>query len=40
MVIAYVLLALYPIAMKRYEDDRSWLFLGMAIRYMTLNLTV
>jgi len=32
MVIAYILLALYPVAVKRYEDDRSWIFLGMAIR--------
>lgn len=39
MVIAYILLALYPIPVKRYEDDRSWIFLGMAIRYVVPNLT-
>lgn len=41
MVIAYILLALYPIPVKRYEDDRSWVFLGMAIRMaLDLNLNV
>lgn len=40
MVIAYILLALYPIAVKRYEDDRSWIFLGMAIRYAVFNPTL
>lgn len=37
MVIAYILMALYPIPVKRYEDDRSWIFLGMAIRCVVLD---
>ena len=40
MVIAYVLLSLYPIAVRRYEDDRSWLYLGMAIRCVISSLTI
>lgn len=29
---AYILLSLYPVPARRWEDDRSWLYLGMAIR--------
>lgn len=29
---AYILLSLYPVPARRYEDDRSWLYLGLAIR--------
>lgn len=39
MVIAYILLAIYPVPMKRYDEDRSWIFLGMAIRCVVLGLT-
>ncbi|TRM64801.1 hypothetical protein BD626DRAFT_400336 [Schizophyllum amplum] len=36
---AFILLALYPTPAKRWEDDRSWIFLGTAIRIaMDLNL--
>ncbi|KAI4522795.1 hypothetical protein K525DRAFT_222833 [Schizophyllum commune Loenen D] len=36
---AFILLALYPMPTKRWEDDRSWIFLGTAIRIaMDLNL--
>ena len=38
---AYILLALYPVPAKKWEDDRSWLYLGLAIRIATdLNLHV
>jgi hypothetical protein len=29
---AYILLSLYPVPAKRWEDQRSWLYLGLAIR--------
>ncbi|KAF5371848.1 hypothetical protein D9615_009547 [Tricholomella constricta] len=36
---AYILLSLYPVPAKRWEDQRSWLYLGLAIRTATdLNL--
>jgi hypothetical protein len=36
---AYILLSLYPVPARRWEDDRGWLYLGMAIRVATdLNL--
>ncbi|KAF8625539.1 hypothetical protein AX15_005306 [Amanita polypyramis BW_CC] len=36
---AYILLSLYPLPAKRLEDQRSWLYLGLAIRVATeLNL--
>jgi len=31
-VIAYILLSLYPIPSKRWEEERGWLYLGLAIR--------
>ena len=31
-VAAYILLSLYPVPMKKWEDDRTWLYLGMALR--------
>jgi hypothetical protein len=34
MCAAYILLSLYPIPAKRWEDQRSWLYLGLALRYM------
>lgn len=34
LVYAYLLLALYPVPCKRWQDDRSWLYLGLAIRYV------
>jgi hypothetical protein len=35
----YILLSLYPVPAKRWEDQRSWLYLGLAIRVATeLNL--
>ncbi|EIN04820.1 hypothetical protein PUNSTDRAFT_146153 [Punctularia strigosozonata HHB-11173 SS5] len=38
-VFAYILLALYPLPVKKWEDDRTWLYLGLAIRIATdLNL--
>ncbi|GLB40175.1 putative fungal specific transcription factor [Lyophyllum shimeji] len=36
---AYILLSLYPVPAKRWEDQRSWMYLGLAIRIATdLNL--
>jgi len=36
---AYILLSLYPVPAKRWEDQRSWLYLGLALRVATeLNL--
>ena len=32
MVQAYILLSLYPVPFRKWEDDRRWLFLGLAIR--------
>lgn len=29
---AYILLAGYPVPPRRWEEDRSWLYLGLAIR--------
>jgi hypothetical protein len=33
MCSAYILLSLYPVPAKRWEDQRNWLYLGLAIRY-------
>ncbi|KAG6876221.1 hypothetical protein C0993_004878 [Termitomyces sp. T159_Od127] len=39
MCSAYILLSLYPVPAKRLEDQRTWLYLGLAIRTATdLNL--
>ncbi|KIP11212.1 hypothetical protein PHLGIDRAFT_159580 [Phlebiopsis gigantea 11061_1 CR5-6] len=39
IVHAYILLALYPVPSRKWEDDRSWIYLGVAIRIaMDLNL--
>ncbi|KAI0784236.1 hypothetical protein C8Q75DRAFT_736365 [Abortiporus biennis] len=36
---AYILLALYPMPCHRWEDDRTWVYLGLAIRIAAdLNL--
>ncbi|KAF8986590.1 hypothetical protein BDQ17DRAFT_1436191 [Cyathus striatus] len=36
---AYILLSLYPVPTRKWEDQRSWLYLGLAIRTATdLNL--
>lgn len=36
---AYLILSLYPRPARRWEDDRTWLYLGLAIRVATdLNL--
>nr|GAT60822.1 predicted protein [Mycena chlorophos] len=35
----YILLSLYPVPSKRWEDERGWLYLGLAIRLaIDLNL--
>ncbi|TFK49594.1 hypothetical protein OE88DRAFT_357610 [Heliocybe sulcata] len=39
MVQAFILMSLYPVPARRWEDDRSWIYLGLAIRTATdLNL--
>ncbi|KAK7690923.1 hypothetical protein QCA50_006026 [Cerrena zonata] len=39
MVQAYLILAMNPVPCRRWEDDRSWVFLGLAIRIATaINL--
>ncbi|KDR76303.1 hypothetical protein GALMADRAFT_67889 [Galerina marginata CBS 339.88] len=39
MCCAYILLSLYPVPARKWEDQRSWLYLGLAIRTATdLNL--
>lgn len=38
-VAAYILLSLYPLPKARWEEDRTWLYLGLAIRVATdINL--
>lgn len=32
VVQAYILLSLYPVPARRWEDDRSFIYLGLAIR--------
>lgn len=34
MCAAYILLSLYPTPVKRWAQQRSWLYLGLAIRYV------
>ena len=29
---AYILLSLYPVPARKWEDHRTWLYLGLAIR--------
>jgi hypothetical protein len=31
---AYILLSLYPVPSRKWEDQRSWLYLGLAIRFV------
>ncbi|CAL1716294.1 unnamed protein product [Somion occarium] len=39
VVQAYLILAMNPVPCRRWEDDRSWVFLGLAIRIATaINL--
>ena len=33
LCIGYILLSLYPVPTKRWEDERGWMYLGLAIRY-------
>ncbi|KEP47283.1 fungal specific transcription factor domain protein [Rhizoctonia solani 123E] len=39
LVQAYILMSVYPVPARRWEEDRTWLYLGLAIRMATdLNL--
>ena len=33
---AYILLSIYAVPARRWEEDRSWLYTGLAIRYAHL----
>ena len=33
MSAAYLLMQLYPVPAKRWDEERSWIYLGVAIRY-------
>lgn len=33
MSAAYLLIQLYPVPAKRWDEERSWIYLGVAIRY-------
>ncbi|KAJ7170596.1 hypothetical protein C8R43DRAFT_1231383 [Mycena crocata] len=38
---AYILMSLYPVPARRWEEERGWLYLGLAIRMATdLNLNL
>ena len=30
---AYILMSIYAVPARRWEEDRSWLYTGLAIRY-------
>ena len=32
LVQAYILMSVYPVPARRWEEDRTWLYLGLAIR--------
>ena len=34
MSAAYLLMQLYPVPAKRWDEERSWIYLGVAIRYL------
>jgi hypothetical protein len=34
---AYLLMAVYPIPKKKWAEDRSWLLMGVAIRYGSIT---
>jgi hypothetical protein len=38
VVHAYILLSLYPVPSRKWEDDRSWIYLGVAIRFVSSKL--
>lgn len=33
---AYILMATYAVPARRWEEDRSWLYTGLAIRYVSI----
>lgn len=40
LVAGYILLSLYPVPSHTWEEDRGWLMLGVAIRYVQMVLFV
>jgi hypothetical protein len=34
---AYLLMAVYPVPKKKWAEDRSWLLMGVAIRYVSIT---
>ena len=37
---AYILLSVYPVPVRKWEDQRSWLYLGLAIRFLPFYLYI
>ena len=35
---AYILMSIYAVPARRWEEDRSWLYTGLAIRYALPSL--
>lgn len=35
---AYILMSIYAVPARRWEEDRSWLYTGLAIRYVSLSV--
>lgn len=39
LVQAYLLMATYPVPSRRWDEDRGWIYLGLAIRYVRPSST-
>lgn len=37
---AYILMSIYAVPARRWEEDRSWLYIGLAIRCVTFLLFI
>lgn len=37
MCAGYLLMQLYPVPSKRWEEERSWIYLGVGIRFVTTS---
>ena len=40
VVQAFLLLSLYPVPSRKWEDDRSWIFLGVSIRCAFIGVSL
>jgi len=36
---AYILMSIYAVPARRWEEDRSWLYTGLAIRFVAQQLS-